>query len=110
MELYHKSYRTSRPNWLPWMEPRFKRYSIFCAAGHLFSWDVLTMIHSGLRRLSHPQPVAASVGNTPINQVGAQASSDFSFMPQGDYSAKVGNASLPVKLSADHTCGSRPPI
>ena len=48
------------------------------------------------------QPVAASVGNTPINQVGAQASSDFSFMPQGDYSAKVGNATLPVKLSADH--------
>ena len=48
------------------------------------------------------QPVEATVGNTPINQVGALASSDFSFMPQGDYSAKVGNASLPVKLAADH--------
>ncbi|HCN45340.1 MAG TPA: alginate O-acetyltransferase, partial [Pseudomonas sp.] len=47
------------------------------------------------------QPVAASVGNTSINQVGAQASSDFSFMPQGDYSAKVGSATLPVQLSAD---------
>ena len=48
------------------------------------------------------QPVDATVGNTPINQVGALASSDFSFMPQGDYSAKVGSATLPVKLAADH--------
>ncbi|MFD2642135.1 alginate O-acetyltransferase AlgF [Pseudomonas japonica] len=48
------------------------------------------------------QPVAANVGNTPINQVGAQSSSDFSFMPQGDYSAKVGSQTLPVKLAADH--------
>ena len=48
------------------------------------------------------QPVSAMVGNTPINQVGALASSDFSFMPQGDYSAKVGSQSLPVKLAGDH--------
>ncbi|MDD0973066.1 alginate O-acetyltransferase AlgF [Pseudomonas fontis] len=48
------------------------------------------------------QPVAASVGNTQISEVGAQASSDFSFMPQGDYSAKVGSQSVPVKLASDH--------
>ncbi|MDF9895279.1 UNVERIFIED_ORG: alginate O-acetyltransferase complex protein AlgF [Pseudomonas vranovensis] len=48
------------------------------------------------------QPVNASVGNTQINAVAAQGSSDFSFMPQGDYSAKVGSQSLPVKLAADH--------
>ena len=48
------------------------------------------------------QPVSASVGNTQINEVAAQGSSDFSFMPQGDYSAKVGSQSLPVKLAADH--------
>ena len=52
------------------------------------------------------QAVSASVGNTPINDVAAQASSDFSFMPQGDYSAKLGSHSLPVKLASDHyyTC------
>ncbi|UVM66078.1 alginate O-acetyltransferase AlgF [Pseudomonas sp. B21-009] len=48
------------------------------------------------------QPVSASVGNTQISEVAAQGSSDFSFMPQGDYSAKVGSQSLPVKLAADH--------
>ncbi|MGE8405879.1 MAG: alginate O-acetyltransferase AlgF [Pseudomonas sp.] len=48
------------------------------------------------------QAVSASVGNTPINDVAALASSDFSFMPQGDYSAKVGSQSVPVKLAADH--------
>ncbi|MDD2057430.1 alginate O-acetyltransferase AlgF [Pseudomonas sp. GD03860] len=48
------------------------------------------------------QAVDASVGNTQINAVAAQASSDFSFMPQGDYSAKVGSQSLPVKLASDH--------
>jgi alginate O-acetyltransferase complex protein AlgF len=48
------------------------------------------------------QAVSASVGNTQINDVVAQASSDFSFMPQGDYSAKLGSHSLPVKLASDH--------
>ncbi|MNJ08192.1 Alginate O-acetyl transferase AlgF [compost metagenome] len=48
------------------------------------------------------QAVSASVGNTQINEVAAQASSDFSFMPQGDYSAKVGSQSVPVKLASDH--------
>ena len=46
-------------------------------------------------------PVAANVGNTSISQVGAQGSSDFSFMPQGDYSAQVGSQTVPVKLAAD---------
>jgi hypothetical protein len=35
-----------------------------------------------------------------IKQVGAQASSDFSFMPGGDYSAQVGSQTVPVKLAA----------
>ncbi len=47
------------------------------------------------------QPVSANVGNTQISQVGGQGSSDFSFMPQGDYSAQVGGKSVPVKLAAD---------
>ncbi|MDH0729054.1 alginate O-acetyltransferase AlgF [Pseudomonas sichuanensis] len=46
-------------------------------------------------------PTAASVGNTQIKQVGAQASSDFSFLPGGDYTAQVGGKNVPVKLAAD---------
>lgn len=46
-------------------------------------------------------PAAASVGNTQIKPVGAQASSDFSFLPGGDYTAQVGGKSVPVKLAAD---------
>ncbi|MEW9681616.1 alginate O-acetyltransferase AlgF [Pseudomonas sp. TE50-2] len=46
-------------------------------------------------------PTAASVGNNQIKQVGAQASSDFSFLPGGDYTAQVGGKSVPVKLAAD---------
>ncbi|PYB82900.1 alginate O-acetyltransferase AlgF [Pseudomonas soli] len=46
-------------------------------------------------------PTTASVGNTQIKQVGAQASSDFSFLPGGDYTAQVGGKSVPVKLAAD---------
>ncbi|MCY1409457.1 Alginate O-acetyl transferase AlgF [compost metagenome] len=48
------------------------------------------------------QQVSASVGNTNLSDVAPQASSDFSFMPQGDYSAKVGSQTLPVKLASDH--------
>ncbi|MGH8464553.1 MAG: alginate O-acetyltransferase AlgF, partial [Pseudomonas sp.] len=48
------------------------------------------------------QAVNASVGNTRIDNVAAQASSDFSFMPQGDYSATLGSQSVPVKLASDH--------
>lgn len=47
------------------------------------------------------QPISASVGNTSLNEIPAQGSSAFSFMPQGDYSAKVGSATLPVKLASD---------
>ncbi|MGO0695183.1 alginate O-acetyltransferase AlgF [Pseudomonas guariconensis] len=46
-------------------------------------------------------PAAASVGNTQIKPVGAQASSDFSFLPGGDYTAQVGGKSVLVKLAAD---------
>ncbi|WP_191485598.1 alginate O-acetyltransferase AlgF [Pseudomonas sp. FEN] len=48
------------------------------------------------------QEVSATVGATALNDVAPLASSDFSFMPGGDYSAKVGTQSLSVKLAADH--------
>jgi len=46
--------------------------------------------------------VSATVGSTPLNEIAPQASTAFSFMPQGDYTAKVGSQSLPVKLASDH--------
>jgi alginate O-acetyltransferase complex protein AlgF len=46
--------------------------------------------------------VSATVGNTNLNEVGPLGSTDFSFMPQGDYSAKIGSQTLPVKLAGDH--------
>lgn len=46
--------------------------------------------------------ISATVGNTSLNEIGPLASSDFGFMPQGDYTAKVGSQSLPVKLASDH--------
>ena len=49
-----------------------------------------------------PQQVSATVGSTALDDVPPQGSSEFSFMPQGDYSAKVGSQNLSVKLAADH--------
>jgi len=46
--------------------------------------------------------VSATVGTTNLSDVAPLSSSDFSFMPGGDYSAKVGSQSLPVKLAGDH--------
>ncbi|MDY7568226.1 alginate O-acetyltransferase AlgF [Pseudomonas sp. RTC3] len=46
--------------------------------------------------------ISASVGNTNLNEIAPLASSAFSFMPQGDYSAKVGSQTVPVKLASDH--------
>ena len=46
--------------------------------------------------------VSATVGSTNLNEVAPLASSDLSFMPGGDYSAKVGSQNLAVKLAADH--------
>ena len=40
--------------------------------------------------------VSATVGSTNLSEVAPLASSDFSFMPGGDYSAKVGSQTLPV--------------
>ncbi|WP_297835972.1 alginate O-acetyltransferase AlgF [Pseudomonas sp.] len=45
--------------------------------------------------------ISASVGNTAMNEIAPLASSAFSFMPQGDYSAKVGSQTVPVKLASD---------
>ncbi|MDZ4304895.1 MAG: alginate O-acetyltransferase AlgF, partial [Pseudomonas sp.] len=46
--------------------------------------------------------VSATVGSTNLNEVAPLASSDFSFLPGGDYSAKVGSQNVTVKLAADH--------
>lgn len=46
--------------------------------------------------------ISASVGNTNLNEVAPQGSTAFSFMPQGDYSAKLGSQTVPVKLAGDH--------
>ncbi|MCS3836913.1 alginate O-acetyltransferase complex protein AlgF [Pseudomonas sp. JAI111] len=46
--------------------------------------------------------VSATVGTTNLSDVAPLSSSDFSFMPGGDYSAKVGSQTLPVKLAGDH--------
>lgn len=46
--------------------------------------------------------VSASIGNTTLNEIAPLSSSAFSFMPQGDYSAKVGSQTMPVKLASDH--------
>lgn len=46
--------------------------------------------------------VSATVGSTSLNDVAPLASTDFSFMPGGDYSAKVGSQTVPVKLASDH--------
>ncbi|MEH6349195.1 MULTISPECIES: alginate O-acetyltransferase AlgF [unclassified Pseudomonas] len=46
--------------------------------------------------------VSATVGSTNLNEVAPLASSDFSFMPGGDYNAKVGSQTVPVKLAPDH--------
>ena len=46
--------------------------------------------------------VSATVGRTHLAEVAPLSSTDFSFMPGGDYSAKVGSQSLPVKLAGDH--------
>lgn len=45
--------------------------------------------------------VSATVGSTPLNEIAPLSSSAFSFMPQGDYTAKVGSQTLPVKLASD---------
>ncbi|BAP41433.1 alginate O-acetyltransferase AlgF [Pseudomonas sp. 21LCFQ02] len=46
--------------------------------------------------------VSASVGNTALNDVAPLGSTAFSFMPGGDYTAKLGSQSVPVKLASDH--------
>src|SRR5476649_27793 len=57
--------------------------------------------------------IIASVGNTSLNDIAPLGSSAFSFLPQGDYTAKLGSQTLPVKLASDHyytwstTCPAR---
>jgi alginate O-acetyltransferase complex protein AlgF len=45
--------------------------------------------------------ISATVGNTNLNEVAPQGSTAFSFMPQGDYTAKLGSQTVPVKLASD---------
>ncbi|KQQ50729.1 alginate O-acetyltransferase [Pseudomonas sp. Leaf127] len=46
--------------------------------------------------------ISATVGNTNLKDVAPLGSTAFSFMPQGDYTARLGSQSLPVKLASDH--------
>ncbi|MCD5994010.1 alginate O-acetyltransferase AlgF [Pseudomonas sp. CDFA 602] len=46
--------------------------------------------------------ISASVGNTNLNEVAPLGSTAFSFMPPGDYTAKLGSQNVPVKLAGDH--------
>jgi len=48
------------------------------------------------------QEINANVGTAKLSEVGPLGSSDFGFLPGGDYTAQVGSQSLPVKLAADH--------
>lgn len=48
------------------------------------------------------QEISATVGTTNLSDIAPLASSDFSFMPGGDYSAKVGSQTTTVKLAPDH--------
>jgi len=50
------------------------------------------------------QKIVSKAENRLVNlsEVAPLASSDFSFMPGGDYSAKVGSQTVSVKLAADH--------
>ncbi len=47
------------------------------------------------------QEVSAQVGTASLEDVGPLASTDFSFMPGGNYSAKVGSQNMSVQLGAD---------
>lgn len=54
--------------------------------------------------------LSVTVGNTALNDIAPQGSSDFKFLPAGNYSAQVGSSNLPVKLGADqyYTLASQP--
>jgi alginate O-acetyltransferase complex protein AlgF len=45
--------------------------------------------------------LSVNVGNTALTDVPPQGSSDFKFLPAGNYSAQVGSSNLSVKLEAD---------
>lgn len=45
--------------------------------------------------------LSVSVGNTELSDIAPLGSSDFSYLPAGSYSAKVGSSTLPVKLDAN---------
>ena len=51
-----------------------------------------------------------AVGNATLNDVSPLGSSDFKFLPAGNYTAKVGSQNLPVKLDPDayYTLVSQP--
>ncbi|UVE16870.1 alginate O-acetyltransferase AlgF [Pseudomonas sp. LS44] len=79
----------------------------------LFSWQAQAAVDAALYGPSAPkgstfvrlynasnQEVSANVGNTKLDDVGPLASSDFSFMPGGSYSAQVGGQTVPVQLDS----------
>ncbi|MNN13431.1 Alginate O-acetyl transferase AlgF [compost metagenome] len=54
--------------------------------------------------------LSVSVGNTDLSDVAPLGSSDFKFLPPGNYTAKVGSQSLPVQLEPNsyYTLVSQP--
>ncbi|MBD8492480.1 alginate O-acetyltransferase AlgF [Pseudomonas syringae] len=46
--------------------------------------------------------ISATIGNTSLKDIAPLGSTAFSFMPQGDYTARLGSQSLPVKLEGNH--------
>ncbi len=48
------------------------------------------------------QEASASVGSVSLESVSPLASSDFEYLPAGQYSARIGSHSLPVNLAAEH--------
>jgi len=47
------------------------------------------------------QEISATIGSVKLNDIAPLGSSDFGFLPKGDYTAQVGAQSLPVSLGAD---------
>ncbi|CAD5110496.1 Alginate biosynthesis protein AlgF [Pseudomonas carbonaria] len=100
------------------MKPTLARKSIattgaLLLAG-LFSWQAHAAADAALYGPAAPkgsafvrvynatgQEVSANVGNTRLDDVGPQGSSDFSFLPGGSYSAQVGDQTVSVQLDPD---------
>lgn len=96
------------------MKSTFARNSLALLLAGLCSWQAQAAGDAALYGPAAPkgsafvrlfnasgQEVSANVGNTKLDDVGPQGSTDFSFLPGGSYSAQVGSQTVPVKLDPD---------